>query len=224
MPQINAVAVIQISLLLSALPAQYLICKWTGSNVAQQQRATRRLLSTWNNFRTSYLNLDAWLDWLRHWVSKFTSTAASEEDDPQGESPALEVLLFQNEKEYFGGSADIRSPRDPAVLYRVGQVVREKDKEMIGVIVGWDERLKAPPEWTAKMYSDKKHLEDVPHYKVIFNGPNPKAILVGYIPQTALEGVTGIKPDIPTLDSYFTHFDGERFIMQAWLKALYPHD
>lgn len=92
--------------------------------------------------------------------------------------------------------------------------------------------------------------ENTPHYKVLFSGPGPSSVTIGYLPQTQLQRVTGIRvgsqnrvsanrttraskhlpllcplqPDIPTLENYFTHFDGERFIMQPWLQKIYPED
>lgn len=92
-------------------------------------------------------------------------------------------------------------------------------------------------------------VEKTPHYKVLFGGPGPTSLMVAYLPQTQLERVTGMKvsartrtmwrlalesppmltagrfqPDIPTLENYFTHYDGTRFVMQPWLRALFPED
>ncbi|KAG9347656.1 hypothetical protein JZ751_005228 [Albula glossodonta] len=127
-------------------------------------------------------------------VAKFF---AAQEDDSQGESPALEVLMHDNDQGYFGASKEVRSPRPLYVLHRVGQVVMEKNNHMVGVIVSWDHRLKAPPEWTKKMYSSS---------------------------ETSLELLTGFQPDIPTLNMYFSHFDGKKFVMQSWLQELFPED
>ncbi|KAJ8409682.1 hypothetical protein AAFF_G00217410 [Aldrovandia affinis] len=225
MPQITAVAVLQIALLLLALPAQYLISKWNGSNPTQRHRATQRLIGAWNDFRKSYLNLAVWTDWLEQWISKFTFYAEDAEDD-QGESPALEVLMHDNDQGYFGASKEVRSPRPPYVLHRVGQVVMEKRNHMVGVIVSWDHRLKAPPEWIKKMYSESElqMAEDSPHYKVIFSGPGTSSFLIGYLPQSSLQLFVGFKPEIPTLEKYFSHFDGKRFVMKPWLRESFPED
>lgn len=32
------------------------------------------------------------------------------------------------------------------------------------------------------------------------------------------------QPEIPTLEQYFSHFDGKKFVMLDWLKELYPDD
>lgn len=42
MPQLSATAVLQLVLLLSALPAQYFISRWSGSTAAQRYHATTR--------------------------------------------------------------------------------------------------------------------------------------------------------------------------------------
>ncbi|KAG7460832.1 hypothetical protein MATL_G00203100 [Megalops atlanticus] len=225
MPQITAAAILQLTLLLSALPAQYLISKWSGSTAAQRHRATQRLLSAWNDLRKSYLNLTVWTDWVDQWISKFTFFTSQKEDD-EGESLALEVLMHDNDQGYFGASKEARSPRPPYVLHRVGQVVLEKGNGMVGVIVSWDHRLKAPAEWIKRMYSDSElqRVEDTPHYKVIFNGPGPSSLMVGYLPQSSLELFSGFQPEIPTLEHYFSHFDGKQFVMKPWLQELFPED
>ncbi|KAJ8275264.1 hypothetical protein COCON_G00098890 [Conger conger] len=227
MPQITAAAVLQISLLLSALPAQYLISKWTGSNTTQRHRATQRLIVAWNDLRKSYLNLAVWTDWLEQWINEIVFYPAQGDDDEPGESPALEVQMHDNDQGYFGASREVRSPRPAYVLHRVGQVVMEKRNHMVGVIVSWDERLKAPPEWIKRMYSDSEvqRALDSPHYKVIFRGPGASSFLVGYLPQASLELFTGFQPDIPdVLDRYFSHYDGNRFVMRDWLRERFPDD
>ncbi|KAG5846454.1 uncharacterized protein si:dkey-261l7.2 [Anguilla anguilla] len=225
MPQITAAAILQIALLLSALPAQYLISKWSGSDTVQRHRATQRLIGAWKDLRKSYLNLTVWTDWLDQWIN---SLIFSDEpgDDDQGESPALEIQMHDNDQGYFGASREVRSPRPPYVLHRVGQVVMEKRNHMVGVIVSWDDRLRAPPEWIKKMYSgfEVQKAMDTPHYKVIFSGPGSSSFLVGYLPQASLELFTGFKPDIPTLERYFSHHDGTRFVMQPWLQERFPED
>ncbi|KAJ8355741.1 hypothetical protein SKAU_G00185350 [Synaphobranchus kaupii] len=225
MPQITAAAILQIGLLLSALPAQYLISKWSGSNSAQRHRATQRLIAAWDDLWKSYLNVTVWTDWLDQWINKLMFSATQEDDD-QGESPALEVQMHDNDQGYFGASRVVRRPRPPYVLHRVGQVVMEKRNHMVGVIVSWDDRLKAPQSWVKKMYSDSEvqRAEDTPHYKVIFSGPGPSSFLVGYLPQASLELFNGLKPEIPTIERYFSHYDGKRFVMKPWLQELFPDD
>lgn len=226
MPRLSATAVLQLVLLLSALPAQYFISRWSGSTATQRYHATTRLLRIWKEWRTSYFDGTAWMDWANQQMSKIQSFVGLGQDEQPPESLAIESMLYDNEEGYFGASKIARSPRPPYVFLRVGEVVIEGKGNMIGVVVSWDPEMRAPPEWVERVYSSSEgtKAENTPHYKVLFSGPGPSSLLVGYLPQTQLKRVTRTRPDIPTLENYFTHFDGERFIMQPWLKKLYPED
>ncbi|XP_047429358.1 uncharacterized protein si:dkey-261l7.2 [Mugil cephalus] len=225
--QLSPAAVLQVALLLSAVPAQYIISKWSGSTAAQRFHATTRLLRVWNEWRMSYLNVTAWTDWTSQQMSKVKSLVGLGQDgqETQG-SPPVEMMLFDNDQGYFGASKTVRSPRPPYVFLRVGEVVLERKGHMVGVVVSWDPELRAPQEWINKVYSNSEEpkAENTPHYKVLFSGPGPSSLLVAYLPQTQLERITGMRPDIPTLENYFTHFDGNRFVMQPWLRQLFPED
>lgn len=228
MPQITARVIIQLTLLLSALPAQYLISKWTGGTALQRHLATQRILDMWKFIRKSYLNTTAWVDWISSWIPKLPSFG-EEEDPRQAMEDALkiELLMHDNEHGYFAVTKEVRSPRPSYVLHRVGEVVMETQNNMVGVIVGWDAGLQAPPEWIKrKKYTDLelKRALDTPHYRIIFSGPDSSSILIGYIPQYNVKLLQGFKPDIPTLEQYFSNFNGERFVMEEWLGEIYPHD
>ncbi|KAA0707229.1 hypothetical protein E1301_Tti002550 [Triplophysa tibetana] len=228
MPQITSTVILQLTLLLSALPAQYIISRWTSGNAVQRDQATQRILDTWVLLRENYLNTAAWVDWLNSWIPKLLSF---EEDvdlqQTMEEALRIELFMHDNEHGYFAVSKEPRSPRPSYVFHRVGQVVIEKQNGMMGVIVGWDEGLRAPPEWTKrKKYTDSE-LEralDTPHYRILFSGPDSSSILIGYIPQYNIQLIQGFKPDIPTLEQYFSQFDGERFVMEEWLEEIYPDD
>ncbi|XP_070843617.1 uncharacterized protein [Chaetodon trifascialis] len=227
MPQLTAAAALQLVLLLSAVPAQYFICRWSGSTAAQRFHASTRLLRIWKEWRTFYLNGTAWMDWASQQMSRIQSLVSlRQEEEMAQESLALETMIFDNDQGFFGASKIARSPRPPYVFLRVGEVVMERKGHMVGVVVSWDTELRAPPEWVNRMYSDSESIkaENTPHYKVLFSGPGPSSVLVGYLPQTQLERIKGMRPDIPTLENYFTHFDGERFVMQPWLRELFPED
>ncbi|KAK6318790.1 hypothetical protein J4Q44_G00100010 [Coregonus suidteri] len=227
MPQLTVATILQLTLLLSALPAQYLISQWTGASVAQRYHATKRLLGIWGEWRKSYLNTTVWTEWITDLMDTITVLVGGggEEGEIPGESPALEVMLQDNDLGFFGASRSVRRPRPPFVFLRVGDVVMERNGHMIGVIVSWDPELRAPPEWISRMHRNAEgKAENTPHYKVLFSGPGPSSLLVGYLPQTRLKRVTGTRPEIPTLELYFTHFDGERFIMQPWLQEIFPED
>ncbi|KAM4712595.1 uncharacterized protein FYW61_019885 [Anableps anableps] len=225
MPQLSPAAALQIALLLSAVPAQYFISRWCGSTAVQRYHATTRLLRIWKQWRASYLNATAWTDWTNQQLSKVKSLVGLGQEVEQV-SPPVETLIFDNDQGFFGASKAVRSPRPPFVFLRVGEVVMERKGHMIGVVVSWDEELRAPQEWVDRMYSNSEDtkVEKTPHYKVLFSGPGRSSLMVAYLPQTQLERITGMRPDIPTLENYFTHFDGTRFVMQDWLRELFPED
>ncbi|XP_034435957.1 uncharacterized protein si:dkey-261l7.2 isoform X3 [Hippoglossus hippoglossus] len=225
MPQMSTATVLQIALLLSAVPAQYLISRWSGSSAVQRYHATTRLLRIWKEWRGSYLNGTAWMDWANQHMSNVMSLVGLEQEETSA-PPPVETLLYGNDQGFFGASTEVRSPRPPFVFLRVGEVVMERKGHMVGVVVSWDPELRAPLEWIKRMYSGPEGTtaEKTPHYKVLFSGPGATSLLVAYLPQTQLERITGMKPDVPTLENYFTHFDGERFIMQPWLREIFPED
>lgn len=227
MPELRAAVVLQVALLLSAVPAQYLLSRWSGSTAVQRFHATTRLLRIWKEWRGSYLNGSAWTDWTNQQMSRVMSLFGfGQEGETAPESPPIETMMYDNDQGFFGASKTVRSPRPPYVFLRVGEVVLERNRQMVGVVVSWDPELRAPPEWVDRVYSDFEgtKAERTPHYKVLFSGPGPSSLLVAYLPQTQLERITGMRPDIPTLENYFTHFDGERFVMQPWLRELFPED
>ncbi|XP_008277851.1 uncharacterized protein LOC103355733 [Stegastes partitus] len=226
MPELRAAAVLQVALLLSAVPAQYFISRWSGSTAVQRFHATTRLLRIWKDWRGSYLNGTAWMDWTNQQVSKVMSLFGFGLEDQMPQGPPLEFMMYDNDQGFFGASKTVRSPRPPYVFLRVGEVVLARNRQMVGVVVSWDPEMRAPPEWVDRVYSDFEgtKAEKTPHYKVLFSGPGPSSLLVAYLPQTQLERITGMRPDIPTLENYFTHFDGERFVMQPWLRELFPED
>uniref|UniRef100_A0A8C6SKD3 Si:dkey-261l7.2 n=1 Tax=Neogobius melanostomus TaxID=47308 RepID=A0A8C6SKD3_9GOBI len=228
MPQVSATALLQLALLLSAVPAQYFISRWYGTTAPQRFHATSRLLRIWKDLRSSYLNGTAWTAWIEQHFTQmmFSLGFVKEPDDEPPTAPAIENMILDNDQGYFGASKMVRKPRPPYVFLRVGEVVMESKGHMIGVVISWDPELRAPTEWVDRMYSDSVGIkaEKTPHYKVLFSGPEASSLLVAYLPQTHLERISGVKPNIPTLDNYFTHFDGERFVMQPWLRALFPED
>lgn len=224
MPQLSAAAVLQLVLLLSAVPAQYFISRWSGTTAAQRFHATTRLLKIWKDWRTFF---DVWMDWASQQMSKVQSLLGLAQDEHMlQQSLALEAMVHDNDQGFFGASKTARSPRPPYVFLRVGEVVMERNGNLVGVVVSWDPEMRAPQEWVDRVYASSEGITamNTPHYKVLFSGPGPSSVLVGYLPQTRLERITGMRPDIPTLEKYFTHFDGERFVMQPWLRELFPED
>ncbi|KAJ0061172.1 hypothetical protein NL108_008860, partial [Boleophthalmus pectinirostris] len=135
------------------------------------------LLRIWRDWRSSYLNSTAWMEW----SSEQTNVLFLQ---------LLNVLLL-----ITTASKTVRKPRPPYVFLRVGEVVIETRGHMVGVVVSWDPELRAPAEWVDRMYSDFEGIkaEKTPHYKVLFNGPAGSSLLVAYLPQTQLERITGLR-------------------------------
>lgn len=47
-----------------------------------------------------------------------------------------------------------RSPRPSKVQFKVGQVIKHKNLDLYGVIVGWDEVAQAPQNWIDRNYDE----------------------------------------------------------------------
>ena len=80
--------------------------------------------------RSQWLSIEPWRKWCFKVLDTITehglgggSGSYGGADSPEGESPAIEVLKFREKNGYFGQSPDIRDPKNPAVIYRVGQVI-----------------------------------------------------------------------------------------------------
>ncbi|XP_028295749.1 uncharacterized protein LOC114457837 [Gouania willdenowi] len=220
MPAPRAAALLQVALLISAVPAQYFISRWIGSTAAQRYHATTRLLRWWREWK-SYL-CGSWVEWANLQLSKVTFLIGLGEDEPVEQHLHHDKLVFGNDEGFFGAYKEVRSPRPPFVFLRVGDVVMEVKGHNVGVVVSWDSERRVPPEeWPDQETTPQK----TPYYKVLFRGTDPSHdFKVGYYVQTSLKRLTGVKPHIPILERYFTHFNGRRFIMQPWLRAIFPDD
>ncbi|NXN44281.1 FBX21 protein, partial [Rhinoptilus africanus] len=235
MPHISAAAALQICVLLSALPAQYFISQWYGTDSVQRIQITERLIiASWSSFTKSYLSLDAWADRLKLWLSKtsFQRTCLN---------VGLLILHFRNwyygEKKtkigdneaethsYFAESSHIRSPKPGYIQFSVGQVIVHKRFGYSGVIVGWDVKAKAPEEWLRHKYPpEKQDLKDTPHYRILINKANGFGKSTAYIPEEEITIIMGLEVHHPDMKAYFSGYDGSKYIMQPWLKKIYPHD
>ncbi|XP_070568963.1 uncharacterized protein [Ptychodera flava] len=222
---LNRAAALQLGLLVFALPAQYLISNWaTTSNLERSQEVRNLALSlqTWTN---KIFTLKTWKNWCNWMVAKIQSTQFYEDDDYEGESPAIEVMKYREKDGHFAGSAEPRSPRLPSVKYRVGQVIKHKLWGYRGVIIGWDETAKAPEQWLKQMHpADKPHWRKQPNYSILVDTRDRPQAQVTYIPQENIEIVSNTKVIHPALDDYFEAYDGSQYLPRPWLRVLYPHD
>ncbi|TFK12664.1 myosin regulatory light chain 2, smooth muscle minor isoform-like [Platysternon megacephalum] len=218
MPQINTATVLQICVLLSALPAQYFISQWYRTDSAQRLQVTQRIIGYWNSFIKSYLSLDAWTDHLKLWISK-TRNWYYGEKRTQGVEDEEEIHA------HFAESTHIHSPKPESVQFNVGQVIVHRRFGYSGVIVGWDVKARAPEEWLQHKYPpEKQGPRDTPHYRILINQANSFGKSTAYIPEEEISIIMGLEIHNPDLTTYFSRYDGSKYIMQPWLRKIYPHD
>ncbi|XP_044864947.1 F-box only protein 21-like isoform X2 [Mauremys mutica] len=218
MLQINTATVLQICVLLSALPVQYFISQWYGTDSVQRLQVTQRIIGYWNSFIKPYLSLDAWTDHLKLWISKTRNWY-------YGKKRTLGVEDEEEIHAYFAESTHIHSPKPESVQFNVGQVIVHRRFGYSGVIVGWDVKARAPEEWLQHKYPpDKQGLRDTPHYRILINQTNSFGKSTAYIPEEEITIIMGLEIRNPDLTTYFSRYDGSKYIMQPWLRKIYPHD
>lgn len=148
-----------------------------------------------------------------------------DEDDDLGESTAFEVLKYREKDGYFARSAEIRETRSPEIKYRVGQVIKHKKWGYRGVIVGWDERARAPENWIATMHGPSNpHWRTQPNYCILVDTRDRATPQFTYVPQENLQIIQQTKIIHPAVDEYFENFDGTQYLPRPWLKGIYPRD
>ncbi|NXR20411.1 FBX21 protein, partial [Cinclus mexicanus] len=233
MPHINAAAALQISMLLFALPAQYFISQWYGTESAERiQRTERLIIASWSISARSYLSPDAWADRLKLWLSKtrtflyaellilhFRSWYYGESKTKSGENEA-------KSHSYFAESTHVHSPKPEYIKFRVGQVIIHRRFGYSGVIVGWDVKANTPGDQLQPTYPlVKQDLKDTPHYQILINKANGFGKSTAYVPEEEIAVIMGLEVVYhPDMETYFSGYDGSKYIMQPWLKKLYPHD
>lgn len=135
------------------------------------------MISQFYDFKSNYMSLESWKKW---YVSLLTidsnranrgkSSSSSSRKQSQGggegesnneetwsgadsdDELAIEVLKYRKALTDFGESAVTRAPRPSSVHFRVGQVVKHKQLDLKGVIIGWDDRAQAPNSWLHRNY------------------------------------------------------------------------
>ncbi|NXI69595.1 FBX21 protein, partial [Anseranas semipalmata] len=240
MPHISAAAALQICMLLSALPAQYFISQWYGTDSAQRIQKTERLIiACGSSFTKSYLSVDAWADRLKLWLLKTRQGEGSktergkvvnavEEEGGNWYFGEKKIKSADNEAKthsYFSESTHVRSPKPESVQFSVGQVIVHKIFGYSGVIVGWDVKAEAPEEWLQHKYPPaKQDVKDTPHYRILINKANGFGKSTTYIPEEEITIIMGLEVHHPDIKAYFSGYDGSKYIMQPWLKKIYPHD
>ncbi|XP_074778731.1 F-box only protein 21-like isoform X3 [Athene noctua] len=188
MPPISAAAALQICLLLSALPAQYFISQWYGTDSAQHIQMTER-------------------NW--HYGEKKTKSGNSEAETHS----------------YFAESTYVHSPKPEYIRFSVGQVIVHKRFGYLGVIVGWDVKANTLEERLQHKHPPaNQDLKNTPHYRILINKANGFGKSTAYIPEEEITIIMGLEVHHPDMKAYFSGYDGSKYIMQPWLKKIYPHD
>ncbi|XP_030850797.1 uncharacterized protein LOC115918968 [Strongylocentrotus purpuratus] len=245
MPGLDRGRCFQLALLLLIVPAQYFLTQWKPTTSSQRSVEIERLLTGLHTWHGKFTNPNWWKqrgqnawntmsDFLNHFekygekIVYGDSRKDDLDDDPDGESPAYEVLKFRESNGFFGGSTEKRSPRPRHVKFRIGQVVRHKRLGYRGVIVGWDLTAKAPAQWLSdNIPRDQIHTLKFPFYALAIDVRDmhvPVPIVV-YHSEEDLEVMTiPTMVQHPQVDEYFTAYDGSRFLARSWLKKIYPHD
>lgn len=143
------------------------------------------MITQYYDFKSNYLTFDSWKKWyislvideardasadilIKRSRQKSTTTATTWHDNAEDYDVALEVLTYRKNLADFGESSVTRSPRPSRVRFRVGQVIRHKRFDLIGVIIGWDERAHAPSSWIERNYNldevRQKHPKFIRHH------------------------------------------------------------
>ncbi|XP_052550347.1 uncharacterized protein LOC128086117 isoform X1 [Tympanuchus pallidicinctus] len=242
MPHISAAAALQICALLAALPAQYYISQWYGAEPAQSIRMTQRLIACGSSFTKSYLSLDLWADRLKLWLSEARYSVTQGEGIKTERAKLVNIIEEErrnwyygekkikstnNEAEnhsYFAASSHVHSPKPESIQFSVGQVIVHKRFGYLGVIVGWDVRAKAPEEWLQHKYPpEKQDVKDTPHYRILINASG-FGKSTAYVPEEEITIIVGLQVHHPDVKVYFCGYDGSKYILQPWLRDIYPHD
>ncbi|KAL8613679.1 hypothetical protein ACOMHN_029771 [Nucella lapillus] len=227
MPEIeNRQAFLLLMVLLLALPAQYFITHvGIVPDSSSRHIAFQRLVSTAVGFRNKYLSLTAWSEWCQGILDVFGGEGS---EDPNGESPAVEVLQYNHHKDrkgHFGSSTEPRLYRPVDVTFRIGQIVRHKHWKFRGVIIGWDLTPRAPKEWLEDNYPpSEKHLLHKPAYAVLVDVRDRMTPQLAYVPGQEIEIIDKTRIMHPRLNHYFETYDYGRYIPRPWLQWMYPED
>lgn len=220
---------IQLGVLLLAVPVQYLVSQWMFSTESQRSYAIRNLLNEASGLTEEYFSWKSWKRWCSRLISNIspydTKPYSEGQDDPEGESPAVEVMNHMDPNGYFAGSVEPREYRPPEVKYRVGQVIKHKRWGYRGVIIGWDVTAKAPEYWIKSNHPPgKEHWRTQPNYAILVDTRDRLAPQITYVPQENLEIIINMQILHPNIEDYFEKFDGAQYLPRPWLKAVYPYD
>lgn len=241
----NRLMLWQLGVLLMVVPLQYYLTQRNPMTPSERSYSMQKMISNLGSLKEQVLSVKTWQRWYFDCVDYITMTVmnltsaggdqqkgpgskfstSGDEDEWEGESPAIEVMQYEAEEGYFAGSPELRSPRPANVKFRVGQVIRHKIHGYRGVIIGWDPVARAPEEWFKQMHDkNKPHWRHGPNYSILVDTRDRPAVQTTYVPEENMEVIRSHKVIHPEIDNYFEHFDGTRYLARPFLKKLYPHD
>ncbi|CAN8204596.1 unnamed protein product [Coccothraustes coccothraustes] len=221
MPHISAAAAQQISMLLFALPTQYLISQRYGTDSAKRIQITERIIASWSISTRSYLSLDVWADYLKLWLSRTRNWYYGENKTKSGDNEA-------KPHSYLAESAHVHSPKPEYIKFRVGQVITHRRFGYSGVIVGWDVKANTPEEQLQPRYPPvKQDLKDTPYYRILINKANGFGKSTAYVSEEEIAVIMGLEVVFiliqlqldcyrvyhPDMETYFSGYDGSKYIM-----------
>jgi len=112
---------VQFAVLFLSVPLQLMLSSYMGSNEASRTYAISKLVNQFSELRESYLRLDSWKTWCKDIIKNQLELnfrgVYRDEEDPNGECPAVEVFKFRDENGFFGQSPEPRETRPPHVKY-----------------------------------------------------------------------------------------------------------
>ncbi|GIY59359.1 f-box only protein 21 [Caerostris darwini] len=206
--------------LIACVPLQIVLVQHYGSTESNRLYALHKFLNGLTKFQDDYLSLN----FLKKLAGYLFLIKSTEPDPDEGESPALEVMHYKHKHGHFSFSSDPRHTRPPHLIFRIGQVVVHKQSKYRGVIIGWDEIAKAPPEWLDQMHgSYNKEWRNMPNYSILVDTRDRLTPQLTYVPQVNIELINS-EIIHPLIDGHFEGFDGAQYIPRPWLRTLYPQD
>ncbi|XP_075243521.1 uncharacterized protein LOC142337849 isoform X2 [Convolutriloba macropyga] len=220
--------VLQLSLLILIVPAQLILTDWLGTPEFQRSDMIRRMVTNAQFYYEKYcVDVSSWRKALKIWVyTKALNIEDIDEIDLTKKKDHKEVNNAKSRDGLLGASMVVHSPRAVDVHFRVGQVIKHKLYNYRAVIIGWDERPKAPKDWFTGAVPEKQMATylDQPFYSVLID-TRDRAPQTTYVPSANIQLLPNNRIIHPSVDDYFEYFDGySQYVMRPWLKRIYPHD
>jgi len=215
---------LQFAVIVLCVPLQLFISSYMGSTESNRTYAISKLVTQITEIRENWLRVEPWRKWCWGFMHLRLRDLLDPYADPLGECPAVEVFRLRDKNGYFGQSTEPRDVRPPHIQFRVGQVIKHKKWGYRGVIIGWDEKARAPQEWLAQMHQDNDRWQHQPNYAILVDTRDRAAPQITYVPQENIEVVKHTKILHPNVEDYFENFDGSQYLPRPWLRSIYTRD